>query len=853
MSQKISIFEIKKLKLKGIKLKYRHYLINTYKKLNKNLSENWIPIFESLIKQNNKNIKQYVNEFLLLDENVCEKDKEDAQKYILGLVNQDVINNCLCYLNLNNENSKKSIKTYFKNTLKETEDELRIVIDTLQSNNVDIIDIEQLDFDDSFIDFLIQSEKDNEYEPDEEYNDDEEDNEDEEYIDEDDEDENDEYPEYDDDYEEDYEPMAFSFLITNSNKNNNDISFIVDDNIFQKNKNTRNSNKNNTKIEKTFQELIKTREQKSNTIIDEFKKLHKEDQQSIVKDLKDINNSLDTINNLQMRVLKSKLTIHEKKELLNRIDTQGSERKGKFREYCESVLSFPFGKYAKMNTENLNTPEQIKSLLDNGKDILNKTIYGHEDAKHNIISHISQMITNPDSCGKAIGLVGTRGTGKTSLVEHGFCKILGLPFVMIGLAGLQDGSYFTGHHYTYEGSQAGKIVEGIKKAGVLNPVFFCDELDKISGTDRGVEISNKLIQMIDQSQNNHFQDTYFGNIDIDLSKALWIFTWNDSSKIDPILLDRIKIIKIKGFNLEQKMVISQDYLIPKIIKEIGIKNGIDIKDEVIKYLINSLTYEGGVRKLRELLFEIVSEFNMKCLTGIIQPAHKKRKKETTNTSKNTFSITMDNVNDFLIKKIPYEHIKIRDKNLIGNIVGLYATSNDVGGIIPISAKLVPSDVTLSLNLTGNLGKIMKESAIIAKTVAWDKTNQDTKDNLMELWKKRKEGIHIHCSEGSVGKEGPSAGTALAICLYSLFNNLPIYKDIGITGELDLTGKVLPIGGLQEKMYGAKIAGCKIVLFPKDNVKDYNQAIKECPNLIDDNFKAFPIETFDEALNYLIVK
>jgi ATP-dependent Lon protease len=820
MSEKISPFDLKRLQLRGIKLKYRHYLLTVYEKLNSlnfiKTNTTWVSIFESLINSNTKNISKYSNELLVLEENLDAEDKVEVYTYILGLVHQEVLNDFLTFVK--NE-KKKKFKKFLKKLIEECDKYLQNVNNLLNENNINIDNLIEVDIANNLINSFSNNANEVVNSKQVMY-----------YVDGNNNEELQkilensgilEFCNYEDEDEHD-----------NYADDENDDDYVYDDEDdgdghedYQKYEKSKRSNK----IEKNFIDLIKARDKKPTTLVEEFKRLKNDDQKNIVKDLTDINASLEDTNNLQMRVLKSKLNVHEKKELLSRIEVQGSERKGKFKEYCESVLSFPFQKYAKMHTDNLTEPEEIKSLLSKAKNTLDEAIYGHNEAKHTILSHISQMITNPDSSGKALGLVGSKGTGKTSLVEHGFCKILGLPFVMIGLAGLTDGTYFSGHHYTYEGSQPGKIVEGLKKANVLNPVFFCDELDKVSETDRGKEISNKLIQMIDPAQNNHFQDTYFGNIDIDLSKAMWIFTWNDSDKIDPILLDRIKIIKVKGFNLDQKMVISRNYLLPKIIKDIGIKHGININDEVIKYLIDSLTFEGGVRKLKELLFEIVSEYNMKTLTAEIQPPPKKKRRLLLEDK--PFEITMENVNNFLIKKIPYEHIKIKDQDLIGNIVGLYATANDVGGIIPISAKLIPSDVTLSLNLTGNLGKIMKESAIIAKTVAWDKTPQETKDKLMDKWKIRKEGIHIHCSEGS---------------------GLNIKKDIGITGEIDLTGKVMKIGGLQQKMYGAKNAGCKLVLFPEGNIKDYEQAVEDCPKLIDDTFKAIPVGTFSEALEHLIV-
>jgi ATP-dependent Lon protease len=483
---------------------------------------------------------------------------------------------------------------------------------------------------------------------------------------------------------------------------------------------------------------------------------------------------------------------------------------------------------------------------------MDKAIFGHEDAKHKILCHLSKMITNPGSVGNALCICGAKGTGKTQLVEEGFSKILGLPFVTIPLAGLQDGTYLTGHHYTYEGSQPGKIVESIKSAGCLNPVIFLDELDKVSTTSRGREITNQLIKLIDPSQNMHIQDTYFGNFDIDLSKALWIFSCNDVNNIDPILLDRLTVIKAKKFHLDEKVIIAKEYLIPRILKDIKVQRPIQINDDVIIHLINNLTCEAGVRKLKELLYEIVSEFNMKLLVGDIKrPLKKKKKAGSESCYETTFIITPENMKDFLIKKLPVEQVKIREVDGIGNINGLYA-STDGGGILYIEARWMVSETTLSLNVTGNIGSVMKESTSVAKTVAWERTPGDVQSNLMKSWKDKKMGIHINCCELAIIKDGPSATCAVALCLYSLINDIPIRNDVAITGEMNLSGDVTKIGGLVDKLFGAKRAGCKLVLYPLSNESDIKLIKEDFPSLIEDNvFEVVAIRTFDEALKYVM--
>jgi endopeptidase La len=570
----------------------------------------------------------------------------------------------------------------------------------------------------------------------------------------------------------------------------------------------------------------------------DFGSLTHAQQETLVAELKNINEvNYTTITNTKIRIMLSNLSTSEKRDLISK---SANGYGNKFDSYLNQLLSFPFGKYAVPKTNLVGeSPTAISSMINESTKILDSVIYGQQDAKRHIMRIIAQNIANPSKTGNVLGLVGPKGIGKTKLVKDGICKVLGLPFVLIPLAGLRDSSFFSGHSYTYEGSQPGRIVSALQQAdvNVLNPVIFCDELDKISRTDHGTDIMNKLIFLTDPIQNRGFQDNYFGAINIDLSRATWIFTWNDTSKIDPILVDRINVIELKGYTAVDKIEIAQKFLIPDIRSEFNLsEQDIDVSSEVVDHLINNVLVEGGgVRKLRQSLVDIVSEFNLKKMTQ-------------TETVENL--VTLENLTTFF-KKENNNEIKINDTPVVGHINGLYTTSNENGGIIPISAKFIPSLCPLELTITGNLGKIMKESCSIAKTLAVEKTSYEFLSPF--ITKKNSRGIHIHCSEGSVGKEGPSAGTAIAVCIYSLLNNIPIRNDVAVTGEIDLNGHVTKIGGLRDKIFGARRANCKKVLFPISNLEDFNKICKNHPSLFKEGeFEAIPIRNFKEAIDHLCI-
>ena len=456
-------------------------------------------------------------------------------------------------------------------------------------------------------------------------------------------------------------------------------------------------------------------------------------------------------------------------------------------------------------------------------DTLNESVYGHENAKKQIARIIGQWI-NGNQDGYCFGFEGPPGVGKTSLAKRGLSNCLKdennneRPFAMIQIGGDSNGSSLHGHNYTYVGSTWGAIVQILIDKKCMNPIIFIDEVDKISKTEHGKEMVGILTHLLDPSQNDCFQDKYFSGIDLDLSKALFILSYNDVDAIDRVLLDRIHRIKFSNLSLEDKLVICKMHILPDIYIKMGLENMITIDNDVLTYIIEEYTCESGVRKLKEILFEIIGEINL----------------ENLNNFDNTYSYPINiNINDVKTKYFkgkPAITIKqIYKGNRIGFVNGLWANSIGQGGVIPIQCNYCPSDEFMKLKLTGMQGDVMKESMNVAFTLAWNLTTIENRDIITNNKNSNLTGIHIHCPEGSVPKDGPSAGAAITTTIYSLFNNIKIKSDYAITGEISLDGYITEIGSLDLKILGGIKAGVKNFIYPKDNVKDYDKFIEKYKN------------------------
>ena len=407
----------------------------------------------------------------------------------------------------------------------------------------------------------------------------------------------------------------------------------------------------------------------------------------------------------------------------------------------------------------------IADYMTNVKDILDESVYGHDDAKRQVERVIGQWVSG-NLNGYCLGFEGPPGIGKTSMAKNGLSQCLkddqgeSRPFSFIAIGGSSNGSTLEGHNYTYVGSTWGRIVDILIEQKCMNPIIFIDELDKVSRTESGREIISILTHLIDPTQNDTFQDKYFSGIDLDLSKILFVFSYNDVDVIDRILLDRIHRIKFDHLTVQDKLIICKDHMLPEIYDTMGQCDNIVFTEEDLKFIIEKYTYESGVRKLKEILYEIVGEVNLTIL------------KNEKNTYELPINITVDDIQNKYLKKRHYlREPSVHPEPTVGTITGLWANAMGKGGIIPIQSSFILSSSLLELKLTGMQGDVMKESMNVAKTLAWSLTDDDTKEELIKKFEKTKtQGIHIHCPEGAVPKDGPSAGTAITVTLYSLLNN-----------------------------------------------------------------------------------
>jgi ATP-dependent Lon protease len=499
--------------------------------------------------------------------------------------------------------------------------------------------------------------------------------------------------------------------------------------------------------------------------------------------------------------------------------------------------------YADINV----TKTKVRNYINNVRTVLDQSVYGHDPAKRHIERIIGQWISG-DQKGYSIGFEGPPGIGKTSLAKYGIAKCLvdeqgnSRPFAFIGIGGDANSSTIVGHNYTYVGSTWGKIVEILMDKQCMNPIIFFDELDKISKTEQGREIVGILTHLIDSTQNTHFQDKFFSGIDLDLSKALFIFSYNDPDSIDKVLLDRIHRIKFNPLTLEEKLIIVQDYLLPELYKNTNLHNAITFGKETIKYIITTYTYEPGVRNLKDILFEIVGEINLELLKDECE-------------HELPIIITKQLIrNRYLKSKMPIRIQKIILSAQVGVINGLWANAYGKGGIITIESAYILASNPLELKLTGCQGDVMKESMEVAKNVAWNLLPTEIQEKNLNKYKRTKlQGIHVHTPEGGTPKDGPSAGAAITTVLYSLFSGKQIKNTVAITGEINLSGKITAIGGLDLKIIGGIYAGVTEFLYPHENTFEFEVFMnKYKDNPIIENITFHSVKCIQEVFEYTFI-
>jgi endopeptidase La len=500
--------------------------------------------------------------------------------------------------------------------------------------------------------------------------------------------------------------------------------------------------------------------------------------------------------------------------------------------FVEYILKFPWYNNNNFFHEIKESKIKTKNYLNKIKNELNTLTYGHEEAKSILLETIANWVSNPESRGRYIGFVGPPGVGKTLLAKS-ISKTLNIPFSEITLGGQNDGELLHGHGYTYSGSQPGLIIKKMVDMGQDKCILYFDELDKTC-TKHGTinEITSILIHLTDPNMNKNFQDRFFQGVDFPLDKVIMIFSYNDSEKIDPILLDRITEIKMNPYTINEKIHIIKNFIIPELSILTNITLHFD--NDIIEFIIDNYTNEVGIREIKKKIEKIFMTINLEYLTGEIDI--------------DTFILNFDQVKRILLKS-KKDISKIHNKSEIGIINGLYATTNGDGGIIPIQIFNNFTSTNFEIKITGNQGDTMKESIQCGLTFALDYVKKH--DNLYFLMineNSYKKGFHVHTPSTATPKDGPSAGCAFALAFISKILNKPINNEIAITGEIELTGKITKIGGLNFKLNGAKKAGIKMVYIPLENKEDFDEIIEKDNKLIDDNFKVVLIDYLDEIIN-----
>jgi ATP-dependent Lon protease len=507
----------------------------------------------------------------------------------------------------------------------------------------------------------------------------------------------------------------------------------------------------------------------------------------------------------------------------------------------------------KLTNQLVGKMTEISDYMKQVKKTLDECVHSHKHAKKQIELIIGQWINGTNNGIEAcvLGFEGNPGIGKTTLAK-GLSKCLvdhegnTRPLSIIAIGGDANSSTLVGHSYTYVGSTWGQIVQILMDTKCMNPIIVIDEVDKISKTEHGREIVGVLTHLLDPTQNKHFQDKYFSGIELDVSKILFILSYNDVEAIDRVMLDRIHRIKFDSLSIEDKIIISKKHLLPALYEKFGLENTFEFSDEVLKFIIKEYTLEPGVRKLKEKLFEIIGQVNLDILSN-----H--------NVYELPIQITIDDIkqNYFKDKRNVKLH-KIHTTSQVGVINALWANDLGQGGVLPLQVSFIPAGKFLDLTLTGSLGDVMKESIKVSLTNAWNLTNTSVQNELIKKYnnpsKNNVYGLHVHCPSISTKKDGPSATTAFTVILYSLFNNIKIKNYFGITGETSFDHVLTEIGGLREKIIHSIPSGITEFIYPKENEYDFQKIMDVYKDSdIIKGIKFHCIEKIEDVLDLILEK
>ena len=541
-----------------------------------------------------------------------------------------------------------------------------------------------------------------------------------------------------------------------------------------------------------------------------------EQMKAIQKELGDGEEGHDEVSELEERIKKTKLSkeAREKAEgevkKLRNMSPMSAEATV-IRNYLDWLLGIPWGKKSK-----------IKNDLKYAEKVMDEEHFGLEKVKERIVEYLAVQSRASKIKGPIICLVGPPGVGKTSLARS-IAKATGREYVRMSLGGVRDEAEIRGHRRTYIGSMPGKIIQSMKKAKKNNPLFLLDEIDKMGQDFRG-DPSSALLEVLDPEQNNTFMDHYL-EVEYDLSDVMFVTTANTLNIPEP-LMDRMEIIRIAGYTEEEKMEIAKRHLLPKVMKEHRLsKKEFGISDDAIRSIIQYYTREAGVRGLERELMKLAR----KAVTEIV-------KKET-----KSIKVDENNIDDFLgVKRYRYGQIEGEDQ--VGVVTGLAWT--EVGGeLLTIEGAIMPGKGKMTV--TGNLRDVMKES--ISAAASYVRSRAVDFGIEPPLFERR--DIHVHVPEGATPKDGPSAGVAMVTAIVSVLTGIPVHKDIAMTGEITLRGRILPIGGLKEKLLAALRGGIKKVLIPEENAKD----LVDIPDNVKNNMEIVPVSFASEVLEHALVR